>query len=109
MSTLESRELQRLRYKQGQTLKSRDFRDQGRIERQMRAWHTRGVHNAYGVARGILDDFTIDSTSTDLIVHKGLAYDCFGRALLLCSQTSIHLPTQQEPMLLVLQAVERNC
>jgi hypothetical protein len=109
MSVLESRELQRLRYKQGQTLRSQDFRDQLRIERQLRAWHNRGVHNAYGVVRGILDDFSIESTATDLIVHKGLAYDCFGRELLLCSQTLIRLPAQQEPMLLVLQALERNC
>jgi hypothetical protein len=109
MSAFESRELQRFRYKQGQTLRSQDFRDQSRIGRQVRAWHNRAVHNAYGVVRGILEDLSVEPFPAGLLVHRGLAYDCFGHELLLCSQTSIRLPTQQQPMLLVLKASRADC
>lgn len=107
MSAVESRELQRLRYKQGQTIRGQDFRDQQRIERQLRAWHNRAVHNSYGVSKKILEGLSADADGSNrVLVHPGLAYDCFGHELLLCNQTSIGLPSQQEPMLLVLRHKE---
>src|SRR6516225_2672470 len=48
----DARNLQRLRYWQGQMLRSRDFRDQLAIEGQLRCWHNRAMHNAFGVASG---------------------------------------------------------
>ena len=45
-------ELQRLRYWQGQKLLSRDFRDQVSYESELRWWHNRALHNAYGQNSG---------------------------------------------------------
>jgi hypothetical protein len=106
MPTVESRELERLRYQQGQTIRSQDFRDQGRIERQLLAWHNRALHNVYGVAKEILEGLSTESIGDHVIVHTGLAYDCFGRELLLCSQRSIPFGEQSEPMFLVLRRKE---
>ncbi|HUS09298.1 MAG TPA: hypothetical protein VMZ30_02440 [Pyrinomonadaceae bacterium] len=106
MSALESRELQRLRYWQGQTIRSQDFRDQVRIERQLRAWHNRALHNVYGVAKKLLDGLRVEPTVNGVVVHSGLAYDLFGRELLLGSQVSILFGDQREPMFLVLRSKE---
>jgi len=102
-SAVESRELQRLLYRQGQTIRSQDFRDQRRIENQLRAWHNRALHNIYGVAKDVLQGLHVEGNSDHVAVSPGLAYDCFGSELLLLKEQKVLFGRQTEPMLLVLR------
>jgi hypothetical protein len=102
-SVVESRELQRLLYRQGQTIRSQDFRDQRRIENQLRAWHNRALHNIYGVAKDVLQGLHVEGNSDHVVVSPGLAYDCFGSELLLLKEQKVLFGRQTEPMLLVLR------
>jgi hypothetical protein len=72
-------ELQRLRYWQGQKLLSRDFRDQVSYQSELRWWHNRALHNAYGVSYGF--EVTLDEPHVE--INCGVAYDCYGRELIL--------------------------
>lgn len=91
--TLCERELQRLRYWQGQMLRSRDFGDQLRIDAQLRWWHNRALHNAYGVSAGLETSPVLQSGPlTAVRVSPGLAYDCFGRELILQQTQVIPVP-----------------
>lgn len=83
-------ELQRLHYWQGQTLKSRDFRDQLAVEAQLRWWHNRALHNAFGIVEG----FEVEQNGEATIIHRGLAYDCFGRELILTADMTFPLPAE---------------
>lgn len=89
-----SRELERVRYWQGQTLRSGDFRQQLATDAQLRAWHNRSLHSAYGVTLG-LEASAVPPTGsvTGVKIQPGAAYDCFGRALILASERVIALPT----------------
>lgn len=81
-------DLQRLRYQQGQQLRSRDRRDQVAIEAQLRAWHNRAMHNAFGIVEGFEVEFEADSA----VVQPGLAYDARGRELILQRPRTINFP-----------------
>src|ERR1700682_746080 len=83
MRMVERRDLERLSYWQGQMLRSRDFRDDAAFEAQRRWWHNRALHSAFGVSYGL--HVTVDSSTGEMIltVGCGLAYDCFGRELIL--------------------------
>jgi hypothetical protein len=83
-------ELERLEYWQGQQLKSRDFRDQETTNNQLQWWHNRALHNVYGVAEGLETDFV--KTTRTVTIKAGLAYDCFGRPLIVSKVTTIDLP-----------------
>jgi hypothetical protein len=72
-------EMQRLKFWQGQKLLSRDFRDQTSYEAQLRWWHNRALHNAYGVSYG----FAVTLVDTRVRIDCGVAYDCYGRELIL--------------------------
>lgn len=86
-------ELERLRYWQGQRLRSRDFRDQLAIEAQLRWWHNRALHDAYGVSTGfIVSAVPTSGTLRALRVTCGLAYDYFGRELILQDTREIPVP-----------------
>lgn len=94
MSILSSRELQRLRYSQGQMLRSLDFRDQLDIEAQLRWWHNRALHNTFGVSLGLTASPIPESGPVTAVrVTCGLAYDCFGRELILQNSREIQVPT----------------
>jgi hypothetical protein len=94
---LEQTEIERLRYWQGQMLRSRDFRDSARTENQMRYWHNRALHNAYGVSFG-LQIAEIRKNPTDpksliaVSVSRGVAYDCFGRELIVSNTRQVTIP-----------------
>ncbi len=70
---------ERFRYWQGQKLLSRDLQDQFATDAQMRWWHNRALHNAYGVRRGL----KVSVSGNGIEVEDGIAYDCFGRELIL--------------------------
>jgi hypothetical protein len=92
MSSFQRRDLERLRHYKGEMLSSRDLRDQMAINDQLRWWHARAAHGAYGVAAGYEVD-VVASTATTLTVkvHRnkenedglGVAYDCYGRELIM--------------------------
>ena len=105
MPRIEQRELQRLRYRQGQMIRGQDFRDQQEIEAQLRAWHNRAIHNTYGVAKGVPDGLAVEAApgGKNVIVKRGVAYDCFGRELILRDQRLIPFESLTDPMLLVLR------
>ena len=81
-------ELERLKYWQGQKLLSRDFRDETSYAAQLRWWHNRALHNAYGVSYG----FAVTLSDTRLSVDCGVAYDCYGRELVLQTSRELELP-----------------
>ena len=99
MSEQRRSELARFRYWQGQMLRARDFRDQTRAESELRYWHNRALHNAYGISFGLkvspVYEKPDDTNSPLVAVHIscGLAYDCFGRELILPSSRRIKIPS----------------
>jgi hypothetical protein len=99
MSKLNRLELERLRYWQGQTLRSVDFRDQLAIDAQLRWWHNRAVHNTFGVAKGF--EVALINNNQSVKIYRGLAYDCFGRELIHAVDAILPLPEGQDMTLLV--------
>ena len=74
-------DLVRLRHVAGEMLLHRDFRDQVRADADLLDWHQRAVHAASGIVAGLAAADADDGVSVD--VSPGVAYDCYGRALLL--------------------------
>ena len=95
MARPEKRKLERVQYWQGQMLKSRDFRDIQAVAAQRRWWHNRSIHNAYGIYKGWHASLTAGSLAVK--VCPGVAYDCFGRELLLPSEQQVPLPATPLP------------
>jgi hypothetical protein len=89
-------ELLRLRYGHGQMLRSRDARDEVRVEAQLRWWHNRALHRPFGVIEGL----TVTGWPP-VTVEPGLAYDCFGRELLQTHRASVPVPTADTELLLL--------
>jgi hypothetical protein len=81
MNKPENRQLGRVQYWDGQMLRSSDFLDLQRIEAQRRWWHNRALHKAYGVYQGL--QATADKALQTIEVSPGVAYDYFGRELVL--------------------------
>src|SRR4051794_40697371 len=92
-------EIDRLRHGQGKMLHARDFRDQVANDAQMRWWHNRAVHDSYGVAGGLETALDGDAVT----VQSGLAYDAFGRELVLRFARAVPLPTAAAGMTLVMR------
>lgn len=94
MSQTEKRNLERVRYWQGQMLRSRDFNNIHAVEEQRRWWHNRAMHNAYGVYQDTPRPFQVAFYGDQIAVTvtPGLAYDSFGRELILQAQQTIPLP-----------------
>ncbi|HVT27904.1 MAG TPA: hypothetical protein VHE81_07800 [Lacipirellulaceae bacterium] len=80
--------LERLQYWEGQRLLSSDFRAQERTANEYRWWHNRSLHNAYGISMGL----SATADASGLSLSCGLAYDCYGRELLLPASASIPFP-----------------
>jgi hypothetical protein len=104
MPTPDRRELQRLRYWQGQMLRSQDFRDQLAIEAQLRWWHNRALHNAFGIASG----FRVTLTDRSVVIHPGVAYDAFGHELIHTHERAEFIPSATEPMTLLARYQETS-
>ena len=92
-------DIQRLRHVPRELLRSRDFRDQAAFSRQLRWWHNRALHDAFGVVSGLSVALAADTASA--LVQPGIAYDRVGRELLVFAPRSVRLPGQQQPMTLV--------
>lgn len=93
MSTKRPSTLERFRYWQGQKLLGRDFRDQRTYEAQLRWWHNRALHNTFGVAYGLEVTPIGEAVEFENVnVNCGVAYDCFGRELILQTTRRIALP-----------------
>jgi hypothetical protein len=91
----------RLAYWQGQELRSRDLRDQSRSLEQLRWWHNRASHHVFGVSQRL--SISVDSDSPGMVkVDCGLAYDCFGRELVLSTSRVIPFPVVNGAQYLVL-------
>jgi hypothetical protein len=86
----DQRDLYRQQYRQGQVLKSRDLSDQVEDEEQLRWWHNRAVHHAYGIVYGCEAERTSDGRA--ICVEAGLAYDSFGRPLWFNSSVTVRVP-----------------
>lgn len=105
MATVESRDLFRTRFRQGQTLRSRDFNDELAVEAQLRAWHNRSAtHNAFGIAQG----FQLTVVNECVEVEPGIAYDCFGRELILTRCIPVEIPKTSESMTLLVRYKHTN-
>jgi hypothetical protein len=92
MPTFDRTELQRLRYRQGQMLRSRDFRDQVAMEAQLRWWHNRALHEAFGIAEGLGAKLGGQPGHWSVTISPGLAYDCSGCELIVTREQSAPLP-----------------
>jgi hypothetical protein len=92
-------DLQRFTYWQGQLLRSVDFHDQSAIAAQLRWWHNRAVHNAYGIAEGL----QVTRNGNTVTVEPGVAYDCFGRELMLSQPQILTIPADLEDSFLLAQ------
>jgi hypothetical protein len=93
MTTVEQRELERVRYWQGQLLRSKDFRVQMNTDAQLRAWHNRALHSAYGIALGYeISPLPDTGPLTGIRIQPGVAYDCFGRAITLVAEQVVLIP-----------------
>lgn len=87
-------ELQRMRYWQGQLIRSRDFRDQDQMQAQLHWWHNRAMHNTYGVCFGLKSEpVTENEVLIAVRLKPGMAYDCFGREIILQDEKDIPIPT----------------
>ena len=107
MSTPYRRDLERLQYWQGQTLRSRDARDQGRFDALRRQLHNRALHATSGIAFGL----RVQRTAADprrIEVACGLAYDTRGRELILQRARTMPLPDKTSWLLLRLRATARD-
>jgi hypothetical protein len=104
MSKLEPRKLQRMRYRQGQMLRSQDFRDLTLNDAHLRWWHNRALHRPYGIATG----FEVNDHGDFVRVGDGVAYDLHGRALILTEERQIPYPDQEisEALVLLVRYVE---
>jgi hypothetical protein len=87
----DQRELYRQQYRQGQILRSRDLSKQVEDEEQLRWWHNRAVHHAYGIAYGC-EAKTKSGPPDMIVVNAGLAYDSFGRPLWFNSAVTVLVP-----------------
>ncbi len=86
-------DVERFRYWQGQKLRARDFQSQAQIEAELHWWHNRALHRVYGVASGLEVTPIMDQNSlVGLKVGCGVAYDSYGRDLLLQIEREISLP-----------------
>ncbi|HTQ86973.1 MAG TPA: hypothetical protein VMI93_12225 [Candidatus Solibacter sp.] len=119
MNPVEGRRLQRVRYWAGQMLRAWDFREQASDVAQHRWWHNRALHDAYGVYEGLeVSSVFSGGRLTAVIAEPGVAYDCFGRELIVQKRRTIQLPANPVPrpefsktefVLLLQYAAEETC
>ncbi len=87
MNAFDRRALERVRHLPGERLRGRDFRAQAAIDDQLRWWHNRALHQAYGVATGmeVRDSATMKRPmvgAAAVEISPGVAYDAYGREII---------------------------
>ncbi len=82
--------LNRIAFWQGQMLSAADFRTQISTAEQLRWWHNRSLHTAFGIRFGL--DVTRVVGADSVEVWCGVAYDCFGRELVLDRPQRVPFP-----------------
>jgi hypothetical protein len=92
----------RLRHGHGEALLGRDFAEQAAQDDQLRWWHSRALHNAYGVVDGLEVTVALVDGVRTAEVQPGLAYDCHGRELPLDRPARLPVPDDAEPLVLVI-------
>ncbi|MBN1657589.1 MAG: hypothetical protein JXA93_04260 [Anaerolineae bacterium] len=100
MSELMPRDLQRMQYHQGQMLRSQDFRDMALNEAHLRWWHNRALHRPYGIVHGFGIKLAGNFMNVFPDVARGLpgvAYDAYGRELILTREQEIQIPPHEDP------------
>jgi hypothetical protein len=104
-------EPQRLRHGRGEALRRRDFADQAGQDDQLRWWHSRALHQAYGVVTGLEVTIALVDAVKVADVKPGLAYDCHGRELLLDRPRRVPVPDDGTALTLVIgsAAPEPGC
>jgi hypothetical protein len=102
---------QRLRYGRGEALLGRDFAQQAAQDDQLRWWHSRALHNAYGVVEGLEVTVALVNGVSTAKVGPGLAYDCHGRELPLDRPRRVPVPEDEEQLVLAIAsgAPEAGC
>jgi hypothetical protein len=109
---VESREVERTRYWQGQMLEAHDLSGQMTSDLSLRWWHNRALHSAYGVAIGYEATAHLDPAGLldGFEFAPGVAYDTYGRALALLRRHRIPLPkTTNEPAVTLLIRYRETC
>lgn len=85
------RDLERLRYVHGQTLRADDFRRDRQHEAERRRLHHRALHGTSGVSIGL--DVSPSAADSRLVeVACGVAYDCDGRMLVVAVPRTLERP-----------------
>lgn len=95
---------QRLRHHHGERLLLRDADDQAALDDQLRWWHNRALHHAYGVVEGLSVRAIDGSAPPTVVVDAGLAFDAFGRELILADPREIEMPDSTGSRCLVIVA-----
>ncbi len=90
--------LERLRHAPDEALLACDFDSQAALDDQTRWWHNRAVHNTYGIVEG-LEAISVEDA---VVVLPGLAYDSFGRELMLDAPWQDAVPVADEPLVVVI-------
>lgn len=99
--------IERLRYWQGQKLRARDFRAQTVSDAELRWWHNRALHNTFGIRSGLrASPMIVNEALTAVRVDCGIAYDCYGRELILPLARHVEVPVleSQKPIAITLVA-----
>lgn len=82
-------ELERIRFRKGQHLASRDLRDDQDFEALLRRIHNRYLHDTWGIAAGLQVE---NRDAESVLVRPGIAYDGYGREVVLAKPATIRFP-----------------
>jgi hypothetical protein len=88
----------RLRHAHGEALRRHDLADQAAQDDQLRWWHNRALHQAYGISSGL----GVTVAGGVATVEPGVAYDRRGRELVLAAPLQVPVPPG-EPRHLVIE------
>jgi len=85
---------ERITWRDGQTLTSRDMRDDQRYSDRLRQLHIRYLHKTWGVVEGLN---VIASSTAEVVITRGYALDGDGRELLLPTPARLATPANVTP------------
>lgn len=104
MATVEQRGILRLRYRRRQLLAGDDLRREVADPTELQWWHNRALHDGFGVVQGLAVRLLETGSATVAGVAPGLAYDAYGRPLVLERPIAIGLPARRSGGVLLLRA-----